>query len=88
MMIALAEKIRARVKQEQDDAKEMAAKKVIQDIDAEFTALGFSLSEALDTADLKLALNQKIDTFKQKRKNGEAEWNAEMERLSSTCKTA
>jgi len=35
-----------------------------------------------------LALNQKIDTFKQKRKNGEAEWNAEMERLSSTCKTA
>lgn len=39
MMIALAEKIRVRVKQEQDDAKEMAAKKVIQDIDAEFTAL-------------------------------------------------
>lgn len=38
-ILSLAEKIRARVKQEQDDVKEMAAKKVIQDIDAEFTAL-------------------------------------------------
>lgn len=86
VILSLAEKIRARVKQEADDAKEKAAQKVIDDIDTEFRALGFGLSKALDTADLKLALNQKIDMFKQKRKNSEAEWTSEMGRLSPVCK--
>ncbi len=53
VILSLAEKIRARVEQEKIEEEERKKLEFIAAIDAEFQALGFALSDALDTADLR-----------------------------------
>ena len=67
MMIALAEKIRARVKQEQIEEWEDRKKSAfIAAIDAEFQNLWFTVGDALDTGDLRWVLEAKITSFRTK----------------------
>ena len=86
MILSLAVKIRARVKQEKIEEVEREKLKFIEAIDAEFQALGFILSDAIDTGDLRRELEKKLTVLRANSTDSSAIWDQEIARIASLCK--